>query len=104
MDHRRSLYPLCRHTKTDGLLCQSPALTGSAFCYYHRRLRHRRGCTPHPGLSRRYHVPITGRADFMQLLQAVLAGIASGDLRPSQAGRMLSLLQLASTQLGPKSR
>ena len=26
---------LCRHIKTDGYKCQSPAMRGSAFCYFH---------------------------------------------------------------------
>jgi hypothetical protein len=31
------MYQLCRHIKTNGLRCQSPALGGSAFCYFHAR-------------------------------------------------------------------
>jgi len=36
-------YPICRHIKTDGLQCQSPALRRQSFCYFHHssRLRHR---------------------------------------------------------------
>jgi len=28
---------LCRHIKTNGIRCQSPALSGSAYCYFHSR-------------------------------------------------------------------
>ena len=30
--------PICRHLKTNGLRCQSPALNGEPFCYFHLRL------------------------------------------------------------------
>ena len=30
--------PICRHVKTNGLRCQSPALNGEPFCYFHVRL------------------------------------------------------------------
>ena len=33
MNSIRSEYALCRHTKTDGRRCQSPALATSAFCH-----------------------------------------------------------------------
>ena len=32
---------LCRHIKTNGKVCNSPALTNHAFCYFHRKLRTR---------------------------------------------------------------
>ncbi len=32
-------YDLCRHIKTNGKVCHSPALTGHSFCYFHRKLR-----------------------------------------------------------------
>jgi len=33
------MYMACRHIKTNGLRCKSPALNGGQFCYYHARLR-----------------------------------------------------------------
>lgn len=41
---------LCRHIKTNGKACNSPALTGQAFCYFHRKLRtrHRDLVAPKP--------------------------------------------------------
>jgi hypothetical protein len=33
------MYMTCRHIKTNGLPCESPALKGGQFCYYHSRLR-----------------------------------------------------------------
>lgn len=97
MDRRQSAIPLCRHTKTDGHLCGSPAMTCSAFCYHHSR---RRPANPSgPGLHPRYRRALNDRESIQQVLVAVIAGIASGDLRPSQAGRMLYALQLALANL-----
>jgi len=36
----KSKFAVCRHIKTNGRVCQSPALTGGALCYFHRNLRH----------------------------------------------------------------
>ena len=41
--------PICRHLKTSGSRCQSPALQGETFCYFHLRLH-----KEHP-------VPLTAR-------------------------------------------
>ena len=30
-------YPTCQHIKTHGAMCESPALKGSRFCYFHHR-------------------------------------------------------------------
>ena len=30
-------YPTCDHAKTSGTMCESPALKGSRFCYFHQR-------------------------------------------------------------------
>jgi hypothetical protein len=32
------MFQLCRHIKTNGQRCQSPALSGSAYCYFHSRV------------------------------------------------------------------
>ena len=37
MQAKDSVFPLCRHTRADGLRCQSAALHTSAFCHYHQR-------------------------------------------------------------------
>jgi hypothetical protein len=40
MNAKDSKYAICRHLKTDGRRCQSPALTGGALCYFHTNLHH----------------------------------------------------------------
>jgi hypothetical protein len=39
------MYKLCRHIKPSGLRCESPALKGGQFCYYHSKL-HSIGAEP----------------------------------------------------------
>ncbi len=34
-------YPTCNHVRTNGTVCQSPALRESDFCYFHQRERQR---------------------------------------------------------------
>ncbi len=43
-------FATCRHTKTNGRVCQSPALTGGALCFFHNKLHqtHRRPADPEP--------------------------------------------------------
>jgi hypothetical protein len=40
MNAKPSRYTTCRHIKTNGRVCQSPALTGGVLCYFHRNLHH----------------------------------------------------------------
>ena len=40
------MYMICRHIKTNGLRCESPALKGQPFCYYHSKA-HSVGAEPH---------------------------------------------------------
>jgi hypothetical protein len=40
MNASKSKFVTCRHVKTNGRVCQSPALTGGALCYFHRNLHH----------------------------------------------------------------
>lgn len=35
------MYPECRHVKSSGRLCDSPALSGSHWCFFHKRLHER---------------------------------------------------------------
>jgi hypothetical protein len=41
------MYMTCRHIKPNGLRCESPALKGGHFCYYHSKV-HTIGAEPNP--------------------------------------------------------
>jgi hypothetical protein len=97
----KSAYPLCRHTKTNGLLCQSPALIDSAFCYHHQKLRRtrRRTLGAGPGLSTSVLHPLRDAQTILQAANMVLSGIASNRIHPRTAGKMLRALRIASSQV-----
>ena len=101
MSARPSQYPLCRHTKTDGRLCQSPARGSSAFCYYHQRHRGTRMVSRDatPMLTPHVLHPLSNARSVQHALSMVLNGLSSGKLRPSRAGKMLFVLQQATVNL-----
>lgn len=82
----------CRHLKTNGRKCHSPALSGKAYCYHHYKL-HRMG-----GKSREIRVPITSIEDPRSIQLAVnqvLAGFKSPWVDTRRAGVFLYGLSLA---------
>jgi hypothetical protein len=97
MSSRFSAYPLCRHTKTDGRLCHSPALIDSAYCYHHRKLHRirRDAISAGPGLSTRVLHPLRNAHSIQQALAMVVNGLESGQIHPRKAGKMLYALQIA---------
>jgi hypothetical protein len=101
MKSRDSRYPLCRHTKTNGRLCQAPALPTSAFCHSHQKLRRTRMATisPGPGFSTSVLHPLRNADSIRQALSMVLSGMASGRIDSKRGGKMTYLLQLALSDL-----
>jgi hypothetical protein len=97
----RSEYALCRHTKTDGRRCQSPALSTSAFCHFHQKLRRTRPSTigAGPGLSAHALHPLRNARSIQQALSMVFSATWTGQINPKQAGKMLYALQLAAKTL-----
>ena len=101
MKRRNADYPLCRHTKTNGLLCQSPALTDSAYCHHHQKAHRTRRTTisAGPGLSTHVLHPLHNARSIQQATAMVLTGLASNRIHPKRAGKMLYALQTASAAL-----
>jgi hypothetical protein len=97
----RSEYALCRHTKTNGRRCQSPALSTSAFCHFHQKLRRTRPSTigAGPGLSTHVLHPLRNARSIQQALSMVFSATWAGQIHPKQAGKMLYALQLAAKTL-----
>jgi hypothetical protein len=119
-DSKRSI---CRHIKTNGRRCQSPALSGSVFCYYHRFLlrQHRDAAASRPAPLRPETVhyliennndpsllapspalkfPPLEDAESIQLsISLLFSAIAAGQIDPNQARSLLYALQIASCNL-----
>jgi hypothetical protein len=100
MNRRDSLIPLCRHTKTDGRLCGSPALAGRHFCYYHQRYHHTRKLGGRPARP----VSLDTSVAIRSQVAAVMSGVLSRRFTPAQAGKALFALQIATKSLKAAER
>jgi len=93
----------CNHIRKNGRLCQSPALHGRNFCYFHLTNRARRQkaaralrCDAKVPLN----LPFPEDIYSIQVsLHEVMVAIAEKRIDPSDAGRLLYSLQLASTNV-----
>lgn len=93
-------YELCRHVKTNGTRCLSPALTGEMWCFFHERLisRHRNlsaykkdkppNIIQFPALEDRESVQVA--------LSLVADAIITGVLHEKRATLVLRAISLAS--------
>lgn len=88
----------CRHRMPTGATCHSPAMRESAYCYYHARL-HRSQDRRGPAKSR-IKLPVLDNKNALQIgLTDAINAIASGQLDPRRAGRVLYGMQMAATIL-----
>ena len=78
---------ICRHIKTDGHRCQSPAQNPSAFCYHHRDVRR----TP----KRRPSQPSESSA-ILRTMEIITRKASGGGIQPHDANLMLRALEYAS--------
>ncbi|MBB5316799.1 hypothetical protein [Tunturibacter empetritectus] len=89
-------FPLCRHLKPNGYRCQSPALTGKVWCYFHQHL-HQRRRPALPSTNRNFKLPpVPDRRSVQSALSLVITAIANGELSTRRAGQLLTALQMAS--------
>jgi hypothetical protein len=92
-------FPLCRHTKTNGRRCKSPALKARSYCYFHQRTHQRHNpasSRPLPGP----HVDLTAledRESIQAALSVVVNALATGNLETERATALLYGIQLASS-------
>ncbi len=96
---------LCRHIKTNGLQCQSPALRSGEHCFFHNRLYQRHAGFRYTPESRGNLVPgrhielapLEDRDSIQVALSVVINALATGQLETSRATAILYGLQLASS-------
>jgi hypothetical protein len=96
-------YDLCRHIKTNGLRCKSPAVTATVYCYFHTRLHHRHAAFRPQGEAARYIIPgqhlqlipLEDRESVQTALSVVINALALGQLETRRATALLYGLQLA---------
>ena len=96
-------FATCDHLKEDGVYCDSPALRGQNFCYFHLDIRARRmqaAQARRRGEACRLHFPVLEDMHAVQVsLTLVLDALADDRIDHKRAGLMLYTLQLASTSL-----
>jgi hypothetical protein len=101
-------YDLCRHIKTNGLRCKSPAVHETVFCYFHTRLHQRHAAFRPQGEAARYiiagqHVQLVAledRESVQTALSVVINALALGQLETRRATALLYGLQLAAMNSG----
>ena len=101
-------YDLCRHIKTSGTQCGSPALLAQNFCYYHARLYQRHAGFRHTPQTRGYLIPgqhielapLEDRDSIQVAISVVVNALATGQLETRRATALLYGLQLASMNAG----
>ena len=101
-------YRTCDHLKEDSVYCDSPALRGQNFCYYHLNVRARRlqmARARRRGEACRIQLPVLDDMHSVQVaLQQVLDALADDRIDPKRAGLMLYALQQAAANLNGTRR
>jgi hypothetical protein len=86
----------CRHIKPNGRQCESPALHGTPYCYFHTRL-HRLAAAPPSAPDAPLKFPILEDRSAIQLaLAQVFDALGSSRIDPRRAGLFFYGLQIAS--------
>ncbi|HEY4961562.1 MAG TPA: hypothetical protein VII29_11940 [Terriglobales bacterium] len=95
-------YPTCDHLKEDGIYCDSPALRGQSFCYFHLNARARRmqmAQARRRGESCRIQLPVLEDMHAVQSsLMQVLDALADDRIDHKRAALMLYALRPASKE------
>ena len=87
--------PRCKHIKTNGACCGSPALTNNSFCYFHHRAYLQRD---------HFQMPLVEDANSLQMaINEVLRGMFSGQIDMKEAHQALYGLRIAAIVM-PRTR
>ena len=91
------MYMACRHIKPNGLRCQSPALRGHAFCYFHSKIHNLTSNSAPRVESIRLPVPEDPAAIQISIAQ-IANGLLSGSIDPKLGGRLLYAMRNTGSQ------
>ena len=89
------MYNECRHIMPSGLPCQSPAMRGSSFCYFHARPQR-------PARPREVRIAIPDRLDSkgtQAIIHRTLQALAAGHIGARRAAVLLYGIQISSGQV-----
>ena len=89
----------CRHIKTNGNVCGSPALKDKPYCYYHTRLHAFARAAKTPS-NEPLQLPVLEDNSSIQLaLAQIMGALATSRINTKQAGLFLRGLQIAMKNL-----
>ncbi len=92
----------CRHVMPSGLHCKSPAMRGSAYCYFHARSQ--RPAIPARPLNARIELPdVLDAKAFPTAVWSVVQALAAKHISPSRAGKLIYGLQIAAGALSSRA-
>ena len=93
-------YKECRHIMPSGLHCKSPAMRGSAFCYFHGRApRPARQVRP---LETNIEIPtVIGSSGCALAVNQIMQALAANRISSRRAAILLQGVQMASGQILP---
>ena len=87
----------CRHIMPSGLHCKSPAMRGSAFCYFHGRAP--RPARPARTLESNIEIPLVNSPrEIVDALNRIMQALAANRISPRRAAILLQGVQMASGQ------
>jgi hypothetical protein len=95
------MYMACRHIKTNGLRCKSPALRGTRFCYFHSKL-HSLGAEPYAKYGPMRLPAPEDPASIQLSIAQITDALISGRIEPKRAGQLLYAMQIASQHIESK--
>ncbi len=92
-----SEYKECRHIMPSGLHCQSPAMRGSAFCYFHGRAP--RPARPARSPEANIEIsPVIGSSGCALAVNQIMQALAANRISSRRAAILLQGVQMASGQ------
>jgi hypothetical protein len=94
---------LCRHIKTNGLRCQSPALVESAFCYFHTRT-HMMAAPNYIKFDDLKLPLLEDSASIQVAISKITAAFACSRIDARRTGLLLYAVQIASQNIDRTSR
>jgi len=89
----------CRFVKANGLKCQSPAMRGSSFCYFHARTRAITSRCRRRNEDALTLPELNGRSGLLDMINGIVQAIAANAISPERARSLLYALQLAQKSL-----
>jgi len=81
------MYHTRRHIKPNGLRCESPALRGANFCYFHSKL-HSLGAEPNGKFAFMRFPSPEGSAAIQLSITKITDALISGSIDPKRAGQL----------------